>query len=296
MSGLTADSLSVRTKSSISAAFKIMIKNPEMLFGFAVVAVLYAVAITVGISEAFHFRITPYDPITQNVGPMFAVPSLSHLFGTDYLGRDVFSRVISATPNDVGVALVVEIFAVLMGEVIGSLAAFKGGLIDEILMRFTDVFFALPTLVLAMAIAYTIGPGIIHMALALSILWWPSYARLARGEALRVTHQNYIKSAKLAGLNTRKIILKHIIPNSLVTVLVYATLDMGTVILTYSGLSYLGLSVRPPQPDWGEMVSGYQMFILTAPWLPIIPALIIAIGVVGFSLLGDGMRDALEMR
>ena len=163
-------------------------------------------------------------------------------------------------------------------------------------MRFTDVIFALPALVLAMSIGVALGPGVTNMMIALMIIWWPPYARLARGEALRVAHQNYIEAARLSGLGTMKILFKHVLRNIVVTMLVYATLDIGTVILVYSGLSYLGLSVRPPQSDWGEMVSSYQDYLITAPWLPVIPGAIIALGVIGFSLLGDGLRDALEAR
>jgi peptide/nickel transport system permease protein len=147
-----------------------------------------------------------------------------------------------------------------------------------------------------MAIAISLGPGVTNMMIALMIIWWPPYARLARGEALRVTHQNYIEAARLSGAGTAKILFKHVLRGILVTLLVYATLDIGTVILVYSGLSYLGLSVRPPQPDWGEMVSTYQDYLITAPWLPVIPGFVISLVVVGFSLLGDGIRDALEVR
>jgi peptide/nickel transport system permease protein len=147
-----------------------------------------------------------------------------------------------------------------------------------------------------MAIGIALGPGVTNMMLALMIIWWPPYARLARGEALRVAHQNYIEAARLSGLGTIKILFKHVFRNIIVTMVVYATLDIGTVILVYAGLSYLGLSVRPPQPDWGEMVSSYQDYLITAPWLPVIPGFVIALGVIGFSLLGDGLRDALEAR
>jgi peptide/nickel transport system permease protein len=196
----------------------------------------------------------------------------------------------------VAVGLVVVSVALMIGLIIGTTAAFKGGLFDELLMRFTDVIFAIPTIVIAMVVGVTIGPGLANMMLAMMIIWWPPYARLARGEALIVMHQNYIKAARFSGMNAGKMILKHVIPNIFPTILVYATLDIGTVLLTYAGLSYLGLSVRPPYPDWGEMVSSFQDYLIAQPWLPIVPGLIIAIGVVGFSLLGDGVREALESR
>ncbi len=145
-----------------------------------------------------------------------------------------------------------------------------------------------------MAIGIALGPGITNMTIALMIIWWPPYARLARGEALKIAHQNYIEAARLAGAGRSRIIVGHALPNITLTLLVYASLDVGTVILVYAGLSYLGLAVRPPLPDWGEMVSSYQDFMLSSPWLPFFPGLVIALGVVGFSLLGDGLRDALQ--
>jgi len=270
--------------------------NKEALIGSVIVVGFILIALLVTMSNLLGFQITPYDPITQNVGPSLAPPSFAHLMGTDVHGRDVFSRIIVATPNDVAVSLAVVGVALAAGAMLGSVAAFRGGLLDEALMRFTDVIFALPALVLAMAIGIALGPGVTNMMIALMIIWWPPYARVARGEALRVAHQNYIEAARLSGMGTLKILFKHVHRNILVTMLVYATLDIGTVILVYSGLSYLGLSVRPPQPDWGEMVSSYQDYLLTAPWLPIIPGFIIALGVIGFSLLGDGLRDMLEAR
>jgi len=271
-------------------------RSKEAVIGGIIAAGLVLVAVIVAVSNLLGIRITPYDPIQQDVGPSLAAPSLLHLMGTDIEGRDVFSRVIVATPNDVAVSLVVVGVALAAGIIIGSVAAFRGGLLDEALMRFTDVVFALPALVIAMVIGVALGPGVRNMMVALMIIWWPPYARLARGEALRVAHQNYIEAARLSGMGTAKILFKHVFRSILVTMLVYATLDIGTVILVYSGLSYLGLSVRPPLPDWGEMVSSYQDYLITAPWLPVFPGLIIAFGVIGFSLLGDGIRDALEAR
>jgi peptide/nickel transport system permease protein len=277
-------------------SLRLLARNKEALIGTVIVVGFILTALLVSMSNLFGIQITPYNPITENVGPTLASPSFAHLFGTDVVGRDVFSRIIVATPNDVAVGLVVVGVALAAGAMIGSVAAFRGGLLDEALMRFTDVIFALPTLVIAMAIGIVLGAGVTNMMIALVIIWWPPYARVARGEALRVAHQNYIEAARLSGLGTMKIMFKHVLRNIIVTLLVYATLDIGTVILVYSGLSYLGLSVRPPQPDWGEMVSSYQDYMLTAPWLPIVPGAIIALGVIGFSLLGDGLRDMLEAR
>jgi len=284
------------TRTRLFGSLRLISRNKEALIGTVIVVGFILTASAVTLSNLFGIQLTPYNPIAQNVGPPLAPPSSAHLLGTDVGGRDVFSRIVVATPNDVAVSLVVVGVALAVGAMIGSIAAFRGGLLDEVLMRFTDVIFALPALVLAMAIGIVLGVGVTNMMIALMIIWWPPYARLARGEALRVAHQNYIEAARLSGIGTMKILSKHVLRNIIVTMLVYATLDIGTVILVYSGLSYLGLSVRPPQPDWGEMVSAYQDYMLTAPWLPIIPGSIIAMGVIGFSLLGDGLRDMLEAR
>jgi peptide/nickel transport system permease protein len=263
------------------------------MVGFVIVAIFVIVALAEFVAQSTGFLLAPYNPIKTNVGPQYAAPSLAHLMGTDNLGRDVFSRIITATPNDLGVSFTVIIFALCIGAIVGSYAAFHGGILDEALMRVTDIFFAIPALVLAMSIALALGPGITNMTVALMIIWWPPYARLARGEALKIAHQNYIEAARLSGAGRSKIILRHVLPNISLTLLVYASLDIGTVILVYAGLSYLGLGIKPPYPDWGQMVSAYQDFMLSYPWLPFFPGLIIALGVIGFSLLGDGLKNTL---
>ena len=265
--------------------------NNETKLGFLVVSCIILVSIIVAIGKT---SVVPYNPIEQNTGPPLAGPSIQHLFGTDITGRDVFSRVLYATPNDVMVSFVVVGVSFIFGALMGVVAGYRGGLLDEVLMRSTDVIFAIPALVLAISIAVILGPGLINMMYALLIIWWPPYARLARGEALRVSHFNYIEAAKASGLRTGTILRRHILPNILSPMVAYATIDMGSVVIIYAGLSYLGLSIRPPAPEWGAMVSSYQDFLVTAPWLPLFPALVIGIVVVAFSLLGDGIRDAVE--
>jgi peptide/nickel transport system permease protein len=265
--------------------------NNETKLGFLLVSAIVVSAIVIALAGD---SVLPYDPIKQNVGPPLGGPSLQHLFGTDILGRDVLSRILSATPNDVFVSFVVVGVSLLVGALLGATAGYRGGLLDEALMRYTDIIFAIPALVLAISIGVILGPGIIHMMYALLIIWWPPYARLARGEALRVSHQNYIEAAKASGIGSIRILTRHVLPNILTPMLAYATIDIGSVVIIYAGLSYLGLSIRPPLPEWGAMVSAYQDYLVSAPWLPIFPALVIGIVVVAFSILGDGLRDAVE--
>jgi ABC-type dipeptide/oligopeptide/nickel transport system permease subunit len=270
--------------------------HPGLLLGSIIVSVYTVISLAVFVSGLFGARITPYDPIELLVGPALSPPSWSHLFGTDTLGRDLFSEVISAMPTDMGVSVAVVVVAVAAGLFIGSFAAYSGGLFDEALMRVTDVFFALPVLVLAIVMAVILGPGIRNMMIVLMIVWWPTYARLARGETLKIVNQSFIEAARMSGIGTFRIIFRHVYHNVIFILLVYATLDVGTLVLVYAGLSYLGLAVTPPHVDWGQMVDLYQDDLISSPWLPLFPSLMIVISVIGFSLLGDSLRDVLEVK
>jgi len=267
--------------------------NRETKVGFTIVAVFMATAIVEGILGNL---ILPYDPIRTFVGAPFSPPSLGHPFGTEELGRDMLSRVIAGTTNDAIVSVVVIVFAFVLGGLLGSMAGYRGGWIDEVLMRITDVFFVIPGLILAMVIVTVLGPSILNLTIAIAVLWWPPYARLARSEALRIASANFVESAKLSGLSTPRIMFRHIFRTAMPTLLVYATLDIGTVVLTYSGLAYLGFSVSPPAPDWGVMVAQYEEYLFFDPWLPLIPAVVIVTVVIGFSLLGDGLKAAMQQQ
>ena len=282
----------------IRGTLALMTRNIESKVGFSIILIFVVTAILMEISALFNFQITPYpaNPLPNQASAILLPPSLAHPFGTDNLGRDVFSRILVATPYDFMIGFVVVGAAVVIGGLLGGLAGLRGGLMDEFLMRVTDVFFALPVLLVAIVIGAVLGGGIVNMGIALTITWWPPYARLARGESLKVAHQNYIEAARLSGQRPRRILFRHVLPNISGTMLVYATLDIGTVILVYSGLTFLGLGNRPPAPDWGQMVAAYNGYVLTDPWLAIIPGIIISVGVIGFSLLGDGIKDTLGIR
>jgi len=275
-----------------------MTSNKESLVGLLIVLAFVVTAIVMEAATLLNLQITPYpaNPSPNQVSQPFLTPSLSHLFGTDNLGRDLFSRILTATPYDFMIGFLVVGVAVLVGALLGGYAGLRGGILDEILMRFTDIFFALPVILIGMVVGAALGGGITNMSVALMVVWWPPYARLARGEALKVAHQNYIEASRLSGQKPRPILLKHVLPNISGTLLVYGTLDIGTVILVYSGLTFLGLGNRPPAPDWGQMVAAYHGYVLSDPWLAIIPGLIISLGVIGFSLLGDGVKDTLGIR
>ena len=240
--------------------------------------------------------ILPYDPNEIDMGRRLLPPSLTHLFGTDHLGRDIFSRVLAAAPLDLTVAFTVVSLSLIIGLIIGSLAGYYGGKIDQLLMRITDVFLAFPPIVLAVTVAVALGPGISNLILALLIVWWPIYSRMARAGALSIKESFFVKAAKISGLNSLTIIRRHIIPNIISTLFIYATLDMGTVILYASVLSYLGLGAQPPQSEWGRMVFEGQSYLTIAWWVPLIPGLVIFFVALGFNLMGDALRDIIDPR
>ena len=274
-----------------SRIWRLVAFNVETKIGFGIVIVFIGTAI---IEAVLGWSILPYNPTTPNFFGAYSPPSAAHLFGTSNTGEDVFSRVVAGTPNDAMVSFVVVGTAFLLGGLLGSFAGLKGGWVDEILMRVTDIFFAIPSLILAMAIAVVLGASPSNMMIALSLIWWPPYARLSRSEALRLSNAHFVESAKLSGLSNLRIALRHIFPIAATTLIIYGTLDVGTLVLTYSGLAYLGFAVRPPLPDWGADVATFQSAIASHPWLPLIPATIIVFVAVCFSLLGDGLRSAIR--
>lgn len=242
----------------------------------------------------FGNRLLPYNPYAQNFAQTLLPPSSSHFFGTDDLGRDIFTRVIAGAPLDAQIAFIVVLVSLAIGGGLGAFAGYLGGFVEEVVMRVTDVFLSFPALILAMAVAIAIGPGLTHSMMALLVVWWPWYARIARGEALAIKNSQYMEAARAAGLKDVQIVLKHVLPNVLMPLLVYATLDISNVVLTGSVLSFIGLGAQPPMPEWGRMVFDGQDYLSSAWWMSVLPALAIFVVVLAFSLFGDGLRDAFD--
>lgn len=238
----------------------------------------------------------PYDPLAQNMAQRLQPPSLQHLFGTDQFGRDIFSRVISGAMIEVEIILIVSVISGGIGLILGVLAGYFGKVIDEILMRVTDMFLAFPSLILAMAFAAMLGPSLINTVIAISLVGWTIFARLARAEAMKVKNQPYIEAIRALGARKTRIIAFHVVPMCISPVLVQLTLRMGTIILTAASLGFLGLGIRPPLPEWGAMVSDGRSFLLDQWWISTFPGIAIAIVVLGFNLLGDGLRDIMDPR
>ena len=247
----------------------------------------------------FARQIAPY-PLEgagkTNVPNSLLPPSWEHPFGADKLGRDVLSRVIVGAQPALIIPIGVVLFAVLIGAPLGALAGYKGGRVDEVIMRITDLFLAFPSLLLAMAIASALGRGLEKAAFALVISYWPWYTRLVRGVTISLKERYFVEAAQAIGVRDSTIILRHILPNTISPILVQATVDLGTVILTMGGLAFLGLGTQPPSPDWGLMVSDGRNYILTQWWIATFPGIAIFVVVLAFNLLGDTLRDIFDPR
>lgn len=227
---------------------------------------------------------------------LFLPPSWAHLFGTDELGRDVLSRVMYGARPAFLIPLMVVTAAVAIGAPLGALAGYKGGWVDEVIMRVTDLFLAFPSLLLAMAITAALGRGLQNAAIALIISWWPWYARLVRGIAVSLRERPFVEAAQSIGVSDTRIILRHILPNCMSPILVQVTVDMGTVILVAGGLAFIGLGTQPPAADWGLMISTGRTSILNQWWISLFPAFAIFLLILAFNLLGDVLRDILDPR
>jgi peptide/nickel transport system permease protein len=240
--------------------------------------------------------VAPYSPTLPNYGASFSAPSFQHLFGTDEVGRDVFSRVLAGSGTALEVILVVVGIGATVGTLIGLISGYAGGWIDELLMRVTDIFLAFPVLVLAIAIAAMLGPSLSHTMLALTVLWWPWYARLIRGQVLALREREYIEAAKATGVPPFRILWRHLLPNTTGPLLVQISLDLGYALLAASSLSFIGLGVQQPEPDWGLMINDAQPYLRSDWWLGAFPGLAIVLAVLGFNLLGDALGEMQEIR
>ncbi len=265
-----------------------LLRNPLVLAGLVVVSLWLLIGLA-------GFRIAPNDPLQQDVRARLQPPSETYRFGTDELGRDVFSRVLHGARITIPAGIAVIIIGSTLGTLVGALAGYLGGIWDEILMRLSELFMAFPTIILAMAITAALGPDIRNAILALVIVWWPSYARLIRGLVLEIKTKEYVEGARMVGASHTYILFSTVLPNCISPAIVLATLDIGNAILTFAGLSFLGLGPDPSSPEWGRMVSiGIDFF--DQWWMWLYPGLSIASLVLAFNFIGDGLRDIFDPR
>jgi peptide/nickel transport system permease protein len=264
-------------------------RNRLMVLGTCIIIGLILVAVLAPLLASHN----PYDQI---LGDRLLRPSVQYFFGTDSLGRDIYSRVVYGARVTLTIALLVAAISTPLGVMIGIVAGYLGGAVDEILMRFADVFLAFPRLILAIAFAAALGPGVENAIIAIAVAQWPTYARLARAETLNVRHNDYIQAIRVLGAGKLTIMIGHVLPLTLSSIIVRMSLDMGTIILTAAGLGFLGLGAQPPMPEWGLMVSDGRQFLVDQWWVSTLPGLAILVVVMGFNLLGDGIRDVLDPR
>ncbi|KND61669.1 Dipeptide transport system permease protein DppC [Candidatus Burkholderia verschuerenii] len=259
--------------------------NPLSMLGLAILLLLVVVAL-IGPS------VVSDDPFRQVLAERLTPPGAAHWFGTDQLGRDILSRLVHGSRLTLSIAMLVVVLVVPLGLLIGTVAGYCGGFVDTVLMRITDIALAFPKIVLALAFAAALGPGVLNAVIALSITAWPPYARLARAESLRLANADYIHAARLAGASHTRILLRYIVPLCSSSVIVRATLDMAGIIFAVAGLGFLGLGAQPPSPEWGYMVASGRNVLLDAWWVATIPGL----AILAFNLLGDGLRDVFDPR
>lgn len=241
-------------------------------------------------------NLTPYPPAEQHAPDRLKAPSERYIMGTDLFGRDIASRIMSGAANSLRVALLSVAVAGGLGATLGILAGFFGGTVDTLIMRTMDVFFAFPALLLALVIVTVLGPGLDNAIIAIGIVYTPIFARVARGPVLSVKEMDYVMSARCLGASPWRILLRHILPNTLAPLIVQVSLALSWSLLTEAGLSFLGLGAVPPAASWGVMLNESRGLSENAPWLMVYPGLAIMLGVLGFNLLGDGLRDVLDPR
>ena len=244
----------------------------------------------------FSEQLAPYDPYAQNLDEALQPPSARHIMGTDRHGRDMFSRVLAGGKTSIYSTLALVAAISVFGTVVGTLCGYYGGKVDSIVMRISDVCLAFPGLVFAMAVAALLGGGINNAVLALAVISWPKYSRVARSQTLALKSSPFIHAARLSGNSSTRIILWHILPNILGPILVTAMLDIGTMMMELAGLSFLGLGAKPPMAEWGNMMSSGRSMLQMYPWIVLSPGIGIFLSVVLFNLLGDTVRDYLDPR
>ncbi len=240
--------------------------------------------------------LTPYGEKDMDLLSRLQPPSATHLLGTDEAGRDVLTRLLYGSRVSLMVGILPTLLSMILGALLGILAGYYGGFLDSLIMRLADIVLAFPGMLLAMVIMYTLGGGLFNVFLTLTLMNWGSVARIARAETLKLKKSEYVEAARSIGVSKRKIILRHILPNCLPTLIVLFTLNVPSAILTESSLSFLGLGVQPPSASWGLMVNTGRQFLYNAPWLSFVPSGAIMLAVLSFNFLGDGLRDALDPR
>jgi peptide/nickel transport system permease protein len=264
-------------------------RRPGMILGFAILLAMVVCAVVPGL-------VAPDDPYQQDLSQRFLGPSTAHLFGTDDFGRDIFSRVVFGTRISIVTALAVVAASLLIGGIVGTIAGYRRGWVDEVLMRICDMFMAFPSILLPLIVVVVLGPSLVNTGIALAVRGWAPFARLMRGQVLTVKENAYVDAARALGAGHWRIVRRYIWPNATAPFIALAAIDLGFVILTAAGLGFLGLGAQPPTPEWGVMVAAGLQNLLISGWYAFFAGLTIAVAVLAFTLLGDGLQDWLDPR
>jgi peptide/nickel transport system permease protein len=271
----------------MSRAVRHFFFNPLSLLGILFIGILLFTGILAPL-------LAPYDPIEISPDRRLTPPNSANWLGTDEVGRDILSRIIHGARISLEIGITIVFLAAAIGLIIGLISGYFGGVWDQTLMRFTDIFMSFPTLILAIAMTAALGPSLFNSVLAMIIVWWPIYARLIRSEVLAVKEKEYIRAIRALGANPFKIIFFHVLPNTIDVVVIRASIDFGNAVMFCAALSFIGLGAQPPQPEWGAMVTTGRDYLRDAWWLVTFPGLAIFLTVMGFNLFGDSLRDFLD--
>ena len=287
---LLTDTPSSRRQAAWGRRYRLWLQfraNPLAVGGLTVALVLV-------LASLFAPLLATHDPGAQDLAQRLRPPSAQHWLGTDELGRDIYSRILYGGRITLGMVVAVVVLVAPVGLAVGCIAGYAGGIWDRLLMRVTDVFLAFPRLVLALAFVAALRPGVTSAVAAIALTAWPPYARLARAETLSLRGTDFIAAARLAGASSARIVLRHVAPLCVPSLIVRVTLDMSSIILTAAGLGFLGMGAQPPSPEWGTMIATARRFFLDQWWVPTIPGIAIFAASLAFNLLGDGLRDVLD--
>ncbi|MFT8211127.1 MAG: ABC transporter permease [Symbiopectobacterium sp.] len=268
---------------------RLLAKNPLTTIGSLIVLSLIVIAI-------FAPWLATHDPLAQDLANALQAPGVAHWFGTDEFGRDVYSRLVYGSRITLYIVALVSVTVGPIGLMLGVVADYYGGIVDTILMRITDIFISFPSLVLALAFVAALGPGLEHVVIAITLTAWPPIARLARAETLSLRQEDFVSAVKLQGASSLRILVHHIVPLCLPSVIIRITMNMAGIILTAAGLGFLGLGAQPTDPEWGAMISAGRRYMMECWWLVTIPGLAILMNSLAFNFLGDGLRDILDPR
>lgn len=276
-----------RSQSLILESIKLFFQHKLAVIGTVIVFLFLILAI-------FAPLIAPYEINEQSLGERFSAPSAAHWFGTDDFGRDIFSRVVHGARISLWVGFFSVLGSVILGTLLGLMAGYGGRLLDAVISRLFDILLAFPSILLAIAIVSILGPSLQNALIAIAIINVPTFGRLVRSKVLSIKQEEYVLAAKAVGMSHRRIVLRHILPNSMVPVIVQATLAIGTAIIEAAALGFLGLGAQAPSPEWGKMLADARPYLVQAPWTLFFPGIAIMLTVLGFNLMGDGLRDTLD--